>query len=85
LPPGGSYAGFVHLAVLHYEGVPNAHPKVDPTDNIPISESPLVETNLRVRGFCLGILTMRLIAFYPAIYGHWCSESSLSACPCFGR
>ncbi|KAH9991864.1 laccase [Russula vinacea] len=49
LPPDGTHADFAHLAVLHYldDGVPNAHPKVDPTDNIPGSVSPLVETHLR--------------------------------------
>lgn len=60
MPPDGTHADFAHLAVLHYldDGVPNAHPKVDPTDNIPGSVSPLVETHLRVRGFCLDILPL---------------------------
>ncbi|KAI0269645.1 laccase 4 [Russula aff. rugulosa BPL654] len=46
LPPDGSFAGFVNLAVLHYDGARNAHPKVGPSAKIPVSVSPLVETNL---------------------------------------
>ncbi|KAF8492161.1 laccase B [Russula emetica] len=46
LPPDGNFAGLVNLAVLHYNGAPHAHPKADPTVNIPVSVSPLVETNL---------------------------------------
>ena len=53
LPPDGNFIGLVNLAVLHYNGAPKAHPKVDPTVNIPVSVSPLVETNLHVRVFVL--------------------------------
>jgi len=50
MPPGGNFAGLVNLAILRYDGAPNAHPKVDPTVNIPVSQSPLIETSLHVRG-----------------------------------
>ena len=53
LPPGGNFAGLVNLAVLRYDGAPHAHPKADPTVNIPVSVSPLIETSLHVRGFVL--------------------------------
>ena len=53
MPPGGNFAGFVNLAVLHYDGAPNAHPKVGPSAKIPVSVSPLVESKLHVRAFVL--------------------------------
>lgn len=84
LPPDGNFAGLVNLAVLHYNSAPNAHPKVDPTVNIPVSASPLVETNLHVR-VCLGVFpSTRLKAFYPATQVHTSGKSCLSACLCFG-
>jgi len=46
LPPGGSYTNLVNLAVLHYDGTANENPTIDPTTDIPVSSSPLVETNL---------------------------------------
>jgi hypothetical protein len=55
LPPSGKYTDLVNLAVLHYSGAANANPTVDPTTNIPTSSSPLVETNLHVRGLKFGL------------------------------
>ena len=53
MPPDGSFAGFVNLAVLHYDGVPHAHPKVGLPAKTPVSVFLLVETNLHVRAFVL--------------------------------
>jgi len=44
--PGRNFGNLNNLAVLHYQGAPNANPTVDPTVNIPVSQNPLVETNL---------------------------------------
>ncbi|KAI9508590.1 laccase [Russula earlei] len=41
-----NFSDFNSLAVLHYAGAPNQNPTVDPTTNIPVSQYPLVETNL---------------------------------------
>ena len=59
MPPGGNYTDLVNLAVLHYSGAANANPMVDPTTNIPASSSPLVETNLHVRGPKFGMFPGR--------------------------
>jgi len=52
-----------NLAVLRYEGAPDANPTADPTVNIPVSQLPLVETNLHVRCvlyvFLIPLLTRR--------------------------
>ncbi|KAI0285664.1 laccase T2 copper depleted [Russula brevipes] len=40
------FAGLTNLAVLHYAGAPDANPTVDPTVNVPVSQIPLVETDL---------------------------------------
>lgn len=44
-----NFSDFNNLAVLHYDGAPDAIPAADPTVNIPVSQLPLVETNLHVR------------------------------------
>ncbi|KAI9508593.1 laccase [Russula earlei] len=41
-----NFSDFNSLAVLHYAGAPHENPTVDPTVNIPVSQMPLVETNL---------------------------------------
>ncbi|KAI0258279.1 laccase C [Gloeopeniophorella convolvens] len=51
LPPGQGYTGLINLAVLRYDGAPSANPTTDPTTNIPVSQLPLVETNLHVLRF----------------------------------
>ena len=56
LPPNGDYTDLVNLAVLHYDGAADGNPTTDPTTDIPTSSSALVETNLHVRSFRLGIL-----------------------------
>ena len=53
LPPDSpgrhfNFDGLTNLAVLHYAGAPNANPTVDPTVNVPVSQMPLVETDLHV-------------------------------------
>jgi hypothetical protein len=37
-----------NLAVLHYAGAPQGNPTSDPTQNVPVSQKPLVETALHV-------------------------------------
>jgi len=46
LPPGRNFSNNNNLAILHYEGAPKECPTVDPTVNIPVSQMPLIETNL---------------------------------------
>jgi hypothetical protein len=46
--PGRNFSDLNNLAVLHYAGAANADPTSDPTVNIPVSQLPLVETNLHV-------------------------------------
>jgi len=41
-----NYSDFNNLAILRYAGATNGSPTVDPTVNIPVSQIPLVETNL---------------------------------------
>ena len=48
LPSGRNYRDFNNLAVLRYSGAKNETPTADPTVNIPVSQIPLVETNLHV-------------------------------------
>jgi hypothetical protein len=52
LPPAAgnatSFAGDTDVAVFHYRGAPNANPTTDPSVYIPVSQNPLVETNLHV-------------------------------------
>ena len=43
-----NYSDLNNLAVLHYAGASSGNPTSDPTVNIPVSRSPLVETNLHV-------------------------------------
>ena len=43
-----NYSNLNNLAVLHYAGASSGNPKSDPTVNIPVSQTPLVETNLHV-------------------------------------
>jgi hypothetical protein len=49
LPPGRNFSNNNNLAILHYEGASEECPTVNPTVNIPVSQMPLVETNLHVR------------------------------------
>ena len=37
-----------NLAVLHYAGARKGNPKSNPTVNVPVSQMPLVETDLHV-------------------------------------
>jgi hypothetical protein len=48
LPPGRDFTDLNNLAILRYAGAPNQNPTDDPTVNIPVSQNPLVETNLHV-------------------------------------
>jgi hypothetical protein len=49
LPNGGrNYSNLNNLAVLQYAGASSGNPTSDPTVNIPVSQTPLVETNLHV-------------------------------------
>jgi len=41
-----NYTNLNNLAVLHYAGASSGNPTSDPTVNIPVSQTPLVETNL---------------------------------------
>jgi hypothetical protein len=43
-----NYSDLNNLAVLHYAGASSGNPKSDPTVNIPVSQTPLVETELHV-------------------------------------
>ncbi|KAI0000120.1 laccase [Russula compacta] len=43
---GRNFSDFNNLAILHYAGARNGNPTVDPTVNVPVSQKPLVETNL---------------------------------------
>ncbi|KAI0000121.1 laccase [Russula compacta] len=43
---GRNFSDFNNLAILHYAGANNGNPTVDPTVNVPVSQEPLVETNL---------------------------------------
>ncbi|KAI0000119.1 laccase T2 copper depleted [Russula compacta] len=45
----GNFSEFNNVAVLHYEGAKYANPSTDPSQNVPVSKLPLVETNLHVR------------------------------------
>ena len=45
---GRNYSNLNNLAVPHYAGASNKNPTSDPTVNIPVSQSPLVETDLHV-------------------------------------
>jgi hypothetical protein len=38
----------MNLAILRYAGASNENPTADPTVNIPVIQTPLVETNLHV-------------------------------------
>jgi len=51
LPPDRDFSNLNNLAILRYAGAPAAKPKVDPTVNIPVSQLPLIETNLHVSCF----------------------------------
>jgi hypothetical protein len=48
---GQNFSSLTNLAVLSYIGAANAYPTDDPTSNIPVSQMPLVETNLHVRSY----------------------------------
>jgi hypothetical protein len=48
LPPGRDFTNLNNLAILRYAGAPKTHPTVDPTVNVPVSQNPLVETDLHV-------------------------------------
>jgi hypothetical protein len=48
LPPGRDFSNLNNLAILRYKGAPKKNPTVDPTVNIPVSQKPLVETDLHV-------------------------------------
>jgi len=43
-----NFSDFTNLAVLRYAGASDGNPTADPTVNIPVSQIPLVETNLHV-------------------------------------
>ncbi|KAI0289075.1 laccase [Russula brevipes] len=43
-----NFSDLTNLAILRYSGAPDANPTVDPTVNVPVSQNPLVETNLHV-------------------------------------
>ena len=43
-----NYSDLNNLAVLHYAGASSGNPKSDPTVDIPVSQTPLVETELHV-------------------------------------
>ena len=45
---GFNYSDLNNLAVFQYTGAPLAYPTLDPTVYIPVSKTPLVETNLHV-------------------------------------
>ena len=45
---GRNYTNLNNLAVLRYAGASSGNPTSDPTVNIPVSQTPLVETNLHV-------------------------------------
>lgn len=45
---GRNFSDLNNLAVLRYAGAAHANPTVDPTVNVPVSQLPLVETNLHV-------------------------------------
>lgn len=59
-----NFSEFNNVAVLHYEGAPDAFPAVDPDVNVPILKLPLVETNLHVRFPRLVFLLTRLTYSY---------------------
>jgi hypothetical protein len=42
------FNGSINVAVFHYEGAPDANPTTDPAVNVPVSQLPLIETNLYV-------------------------------------
>jgi len=46
LPNGRNYSDLNNLAVLRYAGASSGNPTLDPTVYIPVSQTPLVETNL---------------------------------------
>ncbi|KAN0135809.1 laccase B [Lactarius tabidus] len=46
LPPNKSYANLTNLAVLRYAGANDSNPTADPTTDIPVSTTPLVEADL---------------------------------------
>jgi hypothetical protein len=43
-----NYSNLNNLAVLHYAGASSTNPTSDPTVNVPVSQTPLVETGLHV-------------------------------------
>ena len=57
--PGRNYSNLNNLAVLQYAGAPSGNPTSDPTVNIPVSQTPLVETDLHV-SLPYELLRMRL-------------------------
>jgi len=40
------FNGSINVAVFHYQGAPNANPTTDPAVNVPVSQNPLIETNI---------------------------------------
>jgi hypothetical protein len=56
---GRNYSNMNNLAILHYAGAPEENPQQDPTVNIPVSQTPLVETDLHV-SFSNELLRTRL-------------------------
>jgi hypothetical protein len=48
LPPARDFTNLNNLAILRYADAPKKNPTVDPTVNVPVSQNPLVETNLHV-------------------------------------
>ena len=45
---GRNYSNLNNLAVLRYAGASSENPTSDPAVNIPVSQTPLVETDLHV-------------------------------------
>jgi hypothetical protein len=44
---GFNFDNYTNVAVLRYQGAPNQNPP-DPSQNVPVIQNPLLETNLHV-------------------------------------
>jgi hypothetical protein len=60
---GRNFGNLNNLAILRYAGAPQGDPPQDPTVNIPVSQRPLVENNLRV-SFSYGRFLTMLMFLY---------------------
>jgi hypothetical protein len=45
---GFTFDDNTNVAVFHYQGAPDANPTTDPSQNVPVIQNPLIETNLHV-------------------------------------